>query len=66
MESHHNDDVIISQYEEVLFYWQAKEYGHRVLRLATEKEAIEFRKEYRYHEQVKAENENAGSFHEIK
>lgn len=66
MPTYQDDDVIITEYEEVFFYWEAKKYKFEILRLANEEEAIEFLKEYRYQEQVKSENESAGSFHELK
>jgi len=43
-----NDDVIITEHNEQFFFWQAKKYNLKIIRKATNKEAVEYREEYAY------------------
>ena len=58
-------DVVITEYDEHFYYWEAVKYNQKVVKKATKKEADEYRKEFDYHQQVEQENQSVGSYHEL-
>ena len=63
--SHRNfdsDDVIITEHKESLFYWEAKKYNQKVIKKASKKESVEYRKESEYWVKEGSENEAAENY----
>jgi hypothetical protein len=56
------DDVVLTTDDEFFFYWEAKKFNLTVKGEATEKEAIEYRKEFAHHQKDEQENIAAANY----
>lgn len=61
-----NDDVILTEFGEIMTYQDAQETNTLVERLATNKESIEYMKECEYWRKQEQEQQHSGSYHDLK
>lgn len=65
MTQYNDDDIIITDINEIMTYTESKKYCAPVYRIATNKEADEYRKENEYWRKQTEQEQANGSYHEL-
>lgn len=60
-----NDDIIITDINEIMTYAESKKYSEPVFRIATKKEAADYRKECESLRKQQEEQQHESCFHEL-
>jgi len=62
---YNDEDIIMTNIDEIMTFSESKKYCASVQRIATEEEAIEYQKEEDYWRKQSEDENHSGSYHEI-
>lgn len=65
MINYNDDDIVITDINETMTYSQSKKFNAPVYRMATKKEADEYKKECEYWTKQSEQEQHEGSYHEL-